>query len=152
MSSIRRPEPPLTPAPLTQIRVQGDEGRQTPRRVTFGEILAQGVRTALWLGTNLLAPPVPGGIALAASAGAAATAAGGLSPGATGPGASALGAGSEAQLLQQQEAMRARDRMFNLQYLDLQRKVQEDQRQFQVLTNLLKTQHDTVKSAINNLR
>jgi hypothetical protein len=153
MNSVRRSEAPVSPSPLTQIRVQGDEGRQTPRRVTFGEVLAQGVRTALWLGTNLLAPPIPGGIALAASAGAASGAAGGLASGAAGglaPGAA--GMSSEAQLLQQQEAMRARDRMFNLQYLDLQRKVQEDQRQFQVLTHLLKTQHDTVKTAINNLR
>jgi hypothetical protein len=146
---------------LRDLRTQTDEGRQTPRRASFGTILARGVQTALLAGANLLGPAAPAGIAVAASIGAAATAAGGSTvPGAAGLAPLAGGAAgplgapqsTEAQLLAQQEAMRAHDRAFNLQYLELQRKVQEDQRQFSVATNLLKAQHETVKTAINNLR
>jgi hypothetical protein len=157
MSSIAKTSP-LSEGALQDLRVQTDEGRQTPRRTSFATVLARGVQTALLAGANLLGPAAPAGIALAASVGAAAggaTTGTGLG-GAAGTGlAGALGAGgapTEAQLLQQQEAMRQQDRVFNLQYLDLQRKVQEDQRQFQVMTNLLKTEHETVKTAINNLR
>lgn len=151
MSSIRRTDSEAKAIPLRNIRVQPDEGRQTPRRVGFATVLARGVQTALLAGANLLAPAAPAGIALAASVGAAAQAATGIG---ADPATAALAGGlsGEAQLLAQQEAMRMRDRMFNLQYLELQRKVQEDQRQFQVVSNLLKTQHETVKTAINNLR
>lgn len=153
--TTRRPENRLSPLTGRDLRVQADEGRQTPRRMSFGDVLVRGVQTVL-AGAGLLAPAAPGGLGLVASVGAAA--ASGAADPATAVAAGAAGLagaaapGSEAALLQQQEAMRARDRMFNLQYLELQRKVQDDQRQFQVLTNLLKTQHDTVKTAINNLR
>jgi hypothetical protein len=152
MSSIRRTErSPASPVTLRDLRVRTDEGRQTPRRLDFGTVLARGVQTALLAGANLLAPVAPAGIALAASVGQAGAAlAGGAAPEAGLAGAG--GMTGEAQLLAQQEAMRSRDRMFSLQYLELQRKVQEDQRQFQVMTNLLKTQHETVKAAIQNLR
>jgi len=144
---------------MNDLRLATDEGRQTPRTTNFGELLARGVSTALMAGANVLGPAIPGGIALAASLSAAASAASGTTTGSTVPGAGGLTTGAnstalspEQQLLADQEAARGRDRVFNLQYLDLQRKTQEDQRQFQVATNLLKAQHETVKTAINNLR
>ena len=145
--------------PLTDLRVATDDGRQTPRRQNFGEILARGVQTALLAGANILGPAIPGGIALAASVSAAAGAANSAAGASTTSGAASTAGTSggaalspEQQLLADQEVARGRDRVFNLQYLDLPRKTQEDPRQFQVATNLLKAQHETVKTALNNLR
>lgn len=148
----------LQPA-LREVPLATDDGRQTPRQQSFGQVLARGVETALMAGANLLRPSIPAGLALAASVSGAAAGVGGAAgatAGAAGGATSAAGAAGapspEQQLLSDQEAARGRDRVFNLQYLDLQRKTQEDQRQFQVATNLLKAQHETVKTAINNLR
>ena len=41
---------------------------------------------------------------------------------------------------------------FNLQYLNLQEKMQNENRQFSTVSNVLKTKHDTAKNAINNVR
>ena len=149
------------PVDARDLRAQPDEGRQTPRRTSFGTILARGVQTALMAGANVLGPAMPGGMAVAAAlagaaAGGADAAGGSTVPGAASglPGANtgAAGQSPEQQLLAEQEGLRARDRVFNLQYLELQRKTQEDGRVFQVATNLMKAQHETVKTAINNLR
>ena len=44
------------------------------------------------------------------------------------------------------------DQSFNLQYLDLQQNMQHENRQFTLVSNIMKTKHDTAKSAINNIR
>jgi arginine decarboxylase-like protein len=41
---------------------------------------------------------------------------------------------------------------FNLQYLDLQQNMQRENRQFTLVSNIMKTKHDTAKNAINNVR
>ena len=41
---------------------------------------------------------------------------------------------------------------FNMQYLMLQQKMQSDNRQFTLLSNIMKTKHDTAKNAISNVR
>jgi hypothetical protein len=41
---------------------------------------------------------------------------------------------------------------FNLQYLGLQQQMQDESRQFSLLSNIMKTKHDTAKNSINNLR
>lgn len=41
---------------------------------------------------------------------------------------------------------------FNLQYLNLQQAMQDEQRRFTLLCNLMKTKHDTAKNSISNLR
>lgn len=40
----------------------------------------------------------------------------------------------------------------NLEYLKLQMEVQNENRQFTTLSNVLKSRHDTARAAINNLR
>jgi len=42
--------------------------------------------------------------------------------------------------------------MFNLQYLQLQEKMQADNCQYTALSNIMKTKHDTVKNALSNLK
>jgi hypothetical protein len=41
---------------------------------------------------------------------------------------------------------------FNLQYLQLQEKIQQDSRQFNLVSNIMKTKHDAAKNALNNVR
>ena len=41
---------------------------------------------------------------------------------------------------------------FNLQYLQLQQNMQQQNRQFTLMSNIMKVKHDTAKSAINNVR
>ena len=48
--------------------------------------------------------------------------------------------------------MQRESQAFNLQYLELQTAIQDDNRQFSTLSNLLKARHDTAKSAINNIQ
>src|SRR4051812_31482182 len=41
---------------------------------------------------------------------------------------------------------------FNLQYLSLQSQMQNENRQFTAVSNIMKTKHDTVKNSIGNIR
>ena len=41
---------------------------------------------------------------------------------------------------------------FNLQYLKIQQSMQEQNRQFTLVSNIMKVKHDTAQSAINNVR
>jgi hypothetical protein len=40
----------------------------------------------------------------------------------------------------------------NLQYLTLQNKISQENRQYSMVSNVMKVKHDTAKSAINNIR
>jgi hypothetical protein len=41
---------------------------------------------------------------------------------------------------------------FNLQYLGLQQQMQDESRRFTLVSNIMKTKHDTARNSINNLR
>jgi hypothetical protein len=41
---------------------------------------------------------------------------------------------------------------FNLQYLQLQQAMQNENRQYTAVSNIMKTKHDTVKNSISNIR
>ena len=41
---------------------------------------------------------------------------------------------------------------FNLQYLQLQNNMQQQNREFTMVSNIMKVKHDTAKAAINNVR
>ncbi len=41
---------------------------------------------------------------------------------------------------------------FNLQYLQLQDQMQNENRQYSAVSNIMKTKHDTAKNAIRNIR
>lgn len=69
--------------------------------------------------------------------------------------ATRAGAGDAAALAQLPAATKQMEetRMsFNLQYLQLQSQMQNENRQFTTLSNVMKTKHDTVKNSINNVR
>jgi len=41
---------------------------------------------------------------------------------------------------------------YNLQYLQLQSQMQNENRQYSAVSNIMKTKHDTVKNSISNIR
>lgn len=59
---------------------------------------------------------------------------------------------SNAIMMAETKRMQELNQSFNLQYLQLQEKMQAENRQFTVLSNVMKTKHDTAKSAIGNIR
>jgi len=50
------------------------------------------------------------------------------------------------------EEMQELSQSFNVQYLTLQQDMQRENRQFTMVSNVMKTKHDTAKNAINNVR
>jgi hypothetical protein len=71
---------------------------------------------------------------------------GGAAPGAGAvPGATGTGDGGIEQSLQQSQEM-------NLYFLQIQEEVNAQNRSFSALSNVLKAEHDTVKTAIGNIR
>jgi len=48
--------------------------------------------------------------------------------------------------------MQEMQQSFNLQFLALQEAMQKENRQFTMVSNVMKTKHDTAKNAINNVR
>jgi len=150
----------------------------TPTRTSFSDILARGAGTVVGgaesaittlPGTSMMALAVRGGAAgVTATPVPTAPALGGLSslgvPGSTsaeGPGGAAApsfgaqflasagaaasgGDGGASAALQQSEQS-------NLYYLQLQQQVNQQSQQFETLSNVMKSESDTVKNAIGNI-
>ncbi|HXQ98725.1 MAG TPA: hypothetical protein VN774_09810 [Candidatus Limnocylindrales bacterium] len=55
-------------------------------------------------------------------------------------------------LMQSLQNLQETQMSFNLQYLQLQNNMQNENRQFTMVSNILKTKHDTVKNSISNIR
>ena len=65
----------------------------------------------------------------------------------------AVGRGSgQNSLLQATKQMQETQMSFNLQYLQLQSQMQNENRQYTAVSNIMKTKHDTVKNSISNIR
>jgi hypothetical protein len=56
------------------------------------------------------------------------------------------------QMMMATQQMQEMNQTFNLQYLQLQEKMQGENRQFTALSNVMKTKHDTAKNALSNLK
>ena len=52
----------------------------------------------------------------------------------------------------QRQLMEEMNQSFNMQYLALQENMQNESRRFSLLSNIMKTKHDTAKNSISNLR
>jgi len=57
-----------------------------------------------------------------------------------------------AQIMNATREMQEMQMSFNLQYLALQNAIQHENRQFSMISNIMKTKHDTVKNSIENIR
>jgi hypothetical protein len=64
----------------------------------------------------------------------------------------AAAGGSQAALMNASHEMQEMNQGFNLQYLNLQQKIQAENRAYTALSNVMKTKHDTVKNAIGSAR
>ena len=73
-------------------------------------------------------------------------------PGLTGGMGSAQGGSSSQQLLNATKQMQQTQMSYNLQYLQLQDQVQNENRSYTTVSNIMKTKHDTVKNSISNVR
>jgi hypothetical protein len=55
-------------------------------------------------------------------------------------------------LLEATTGMQETQMSFNLQYLELQSQMQNENRSYTAVSNIMKTKHDTVKNSIKNIR
>lgn len=60
--------------------------------------------------------------------------------------------GDPARAQEQLKQIQEMTQGFNVQYLQLQQKMQDESRQFTLLSNVMKTKHDTAKNSISNIR
>ncbi len=84
--------------------------------------------------------------------GGGAASSGSSSMGGNGVVGNAAGGGGQDQLLAATSNMQETQMSFNLQYLQLQNAMQNENRQFTMVSNIMKTKHDTVKNSISNIR
>ena len=108
----------------------------------FGAVMSKVADGAL-AGVSALAPIIPGG-QLVGMAADGLRELKGSAPGGGMPGA-------QDEQMHEMFQMQRESQAFNLQYLELQTALQDDNRRFSTLTNLMKVRHDTAKSAINNM-
>lgn len=161
---------------------QSSTTQRTSPRTDFGTQVRNGIAAGAGTAGSALgvaAPFVPGAAVVSAAVTGAAGgvggsgggfAAGGSAPGGVataggeqipfnGPGLSTPGTGggaptgnSQQDLLNQTKGMQEMMASFNLQYLQLQEKMQAENRSFSTVSNVMKTKHDTAKSSISNVR
>ena len=83
-----------------------------------------------------------------AGGGGGAAGSGGWHTGGAGGGA----AGPDRRTSRTSRRMNESSQSFSLQLLDLQQDVQDENRRFTTLTNVIKSSHDTAKAAVSNIR
>ena len=64
----------------------------------------------------------------------------------------AAGGSSQTELMNATKDMQETQMSFNLQYLQLQSQMQNENRSYTAISNIMKTKHDTVKNSISNVR
>lgn len=123
------------------LHVQETVSRKTPRppSTSFGVSLRAGAGVVL-RGVEIGAAAVAGPIVGAAIRSARVSVEG------------AAGGASETSTLTEVRAMQEQAQAFNLEYLALQEEVQQENRRFSTISNVLKAKHETAKSAIGNIR
>lgn len=149
--------------------------RQSPR-TDFGTQMRNGIGAGAGIvggAVGVAAPFVPGAaVVSAAVTGAGQAMTGGGAGGAMGAGGGFVTADSiptfgpglntptntastgnpQQDMINQTKNMQEMMASFNLQYLQLQEKMQQENRSFTTISNVMKTKHDTAKSSINNVR
>ena len=84
------------------------------------------------------------------SAGSVSGSASGANTATVGPSGGA--GGGQLDMVGRMEKMQEMNMSFNMQYLGLQQKMQDESRRFTLLSNIMKTKHDTAKNSISNIR
>jgi hypothetical protein len=139
----------------TALHVEETRTRTTPRPAggrSFGAALRTGADVLLGgveIGATVVGGPLAGAAVRGIRVGASAAAG---SPAAAGAGPFGGGGGDEQSTIDEMRAMQQESQAFNLQYLALQEEVQQENRRFTTISNVLKAKHETAKSAIGNIR
>jgi hypothetical protein len=150
------------------------EGRPSSVRQAADESFATVLKTgagavtgAVAGGAAVAAPFVPGAAGVSAALGNAQAARGvvqnAVLGGAGAPGVPAGGApaldgvgalagGSPGEIVEATRRLQESNQLFSMQYLELQEKMQQENRQYSTLSNVLKTRHESAKTAISNIR
>ena len=158
-----------------QLNTGSTSVRQSPR-TDFGTQMRNGISAgagAVGGAIGVAAPFVPGAAVVSAavtgagqmmgggSYGASGTSGGGFvtagdiptgGPGLNSPSGTAPTGNAQQDLMNQTKSMQEMMASFNLQYLQLQEKMQQENRSFSTISNVMKTKHDTAKASINNVR
>lgn len=124
--------------------------RQTEKK-NFSSMLMDGVEKTARIAAGALgatAPFSPTGAMLSVAASGIGEAAG---AGETLAGGSGGSGGGPQDLLDATRQMQETNMEFNVQYLGLQEKLQQESREFQLLSNVMKVKHDAAKNAIGNI-
>jgi hypothetical protein len=153
---------PIIGTKPTTIAVANKRARTAPKPVsTFNEVL-RGSAQVLLAGAEMATSVVGGSVLSAAlartreklatrsqtvNAGSAATASGSGPLSSSGSGASTGNEEYDALKRLQDES-----RSMNTFFLQLQQKMQQENRRFTTVSNIMKARHDTARSAINNIR
>jgi hypothetical protein len=156
----RQTEPPSKP--FREILAGGVSvlmgGAQVATSVLAGPVLAAAVKDARVQATGAIAgAPAPGATVAGALPSAVAGGVGlpGAGTGAVGttPGGAAVGtAVADGSDMATMQAMQRESQAFNMQLLALQEDVQQENRRFTTLSNVLRAKHDTAKAAVSNIR
>lgn len=157
---------------INQTTIAQTTQRQTPQN-DFGQVMARTVASVVQVGTGVAGGLAMGNPVLSAAVSSATSAISGITgvarsgvqsvggtPGTTGGasgsgaagGTGATGGAGEWDLMEAQKLMNAEQRSFNLQYLQLQNSLQQESREFNAVSNIMKVRHDSAKAAINNIR
>lgn len=147
VQSTPRPTPTPVRVNFADVLAKGAQGLVAGAQAALnvlpgGPLVAVALRNAVGASTSRPMGATGGGGALGASRPEGPTGAG-TSGGTTGTGGAGEG-GIEGSLQQAQE--------MNLYYLQIQEQVNAQNRTFSTLSNVLKAEHDTVKTAIGNIR
>ena len=134
--------------------------RQTPQN-DFGQVMARTLSSAVQTGAGVAGTLAVGSPVLSAAVSRVTSAISAVVPvgsqgqaqslggiAGTGGAGAVPGAGGE---LSQQDILKAQHSM-NMEYLHLQMAMQQESREYQALSNVMKVRHDSAKAAINNIR
>ena len=117
-------------------------GAEVATSVVAGPVMAAAVRDAGIGATSALAGPGGGRPPTTSAIGA----------GSAAVPASLLAPGSDQSDMATMQAMQRESQVFNMQLLELQENVQQENRRFTTVSNVLRAKHDTAKAAVSNIR
>ncbi|MBJ6759243.1 hypothetical protein JGU66_00620 [Myxococcaceae bacterium JPH2] len=143
---------------LPSLTITQTVARQTPRS-EFGPSLARAAREVVRTGAGLVGGMIPGGpitsAAISSVSSVVASSVGSTTvplKGGTSVGGSSAGQGDAWDLMEAQKLMNAEGQKFNMAYLQLQNEMQQESREHNAISNIMKVRHDSAKAAINNIR
>ncbi len=119
--------------------------------VPFGTVLAGAVRGGLQGGPGPSSGPTGGERLSRLGPGGAPLGSGGPGGVPLTGGSPSGGGGSPGDLLEATRVMQQEAQAMNLQYLQLQERMQQENREFTALSNVMRVKHDTARTAIGNV-